>query len=400
MQERITVTRDWLYEQVWQTPMARLAVRFGISDVALAKTCRKLEVPIPGRGHWARVSNGQKVKRPKLPKARASTRSEFTIIKRPTRDPAQQIELPVVEVSDSLVGSHRVVKQLGAELERRGLYLRGSYEATFSVTSPTKRRSLLVLDALFKSLESRGHSIGLEIPEGSDWGSCKLAVTAGGEMVELSMMEPSLTKLLEHDPDNVLDRLRGASRPRRDLVPSGRLRLRARARYATARSWGDGARQRLDEILGRVVVGIEELAREAAGQRLEHEERQRQWKVEERRRQSEAVLEHYEDALGSELEAAVEDLRRASAIRELVLAVKAAPVPDEKAAAVNEWLAWAAAWADNIDPRTNPMSVACVVNPDVAAMPEPEFNYWRDWPASEKRAETGYGQRFEPHRVG
>ena len=107
MQERITVTRDWLYEQVWQNPMARLATQFGISDVALARACRKLDVPIPGRGYWARVSNGQKVKRPKLPKARTDTRTEFTIIKRATRDPAQQVDFPVVLVAESLVSRTR-----------------------------------------------------------------------------------------------------------------------------------------------------------------------------------------------------------------------------------------------------------------------------------------------------
>ena len=70
MQTGITLTRDALYEEAWKTPMSRLAVEIGISDVALAKICRKLDVPIPGRGHWARVANGQKIKRPKLPKAR------------------------------------------------------------------------------------------------------------------------------------------------------------------------------------------------------------------------------------------------------------------------------------------------------------------------------------------
>jgi hypothetical protein len=42
--------------------MSRLATEFRISDVALAKICKKLDVPIPGRGYWARVTNGQKVK--------------------------------------------------------------------------------------------------------------------------------------------------------------------------------------------------------------------------------------------------------------------------------------------------------------------------------------------------
>src|SRR5260370_25819410 len=40
---------------------------FGISDVALAKRCRRLGIPAPGRGYWARVDAGQRPYRPKLP---------------------------------------------------------------------------------------------------------------------------------------------------------------------------------------------------------------------------------------------------------------------------------------------------------------------------------------------
>jgi hypothetical protein len=46
--------REELYEEVWATPMQTLAKKYGISDVGLAKVCRKLSIPVPGRGHWAR----------------------------------------------------------------------------------------------------------------------------------------------------------------------------------------------------------------------------------------------------------------------------------------------------------------------------------------------------------
>lgn len=46
----LTLSREDLYELVWSKPMADLAKDFGISDVALAKRCRRLGVPVPGRG--------------------------------------------------------------------------------------------------------------------------------------------------------------------------------------------------------------------------------------------------------------------------------------------------------------------------------------------------------------
>jgi hypothetical protein len=55
----LTLSREDLYELVCSKPMTELAQDFGLSDVALAKRCRKLAVHIPGRGYWARVAAGQ-----------------------------------------------------------------------------------------------------------------------------------------------------------------------------------------------------------------------------------------------------------------------------------------------------------------------------------------------------
>ena len=59
--------RDSLYEEVWATPMARLAQKYGISDVGLAKVCRKLDIPLPGRGYWAKKESGQTIGKLPLP---------------------------------------------------------------------------------------------------------------------------------------------------------------------------------------------------------------------------------------------------------------------------------------------------------------------------------------------
>ena len=47
---RHEVHRDEPYAQVWFEPMVRLAGRYGVSDIALAKVRRKLEVLVPPRG--------------------------------------------------------------------------------------------------------------------------------------------------------------------------------------------------------------------------------------------------------------------------------------------------------------------------------------------------------------
>ncbi len=56
--------REKLYEEVWKEPVLIVARRYGVSDVALAKAYRKLAVPLPPRGYWARVRAGWKAAPP------------------------------------------------------------------------------------------------------------------------------------------------------------------------------------------------------------------------------------------------------------------------------------------------------------------------------------------------
>jgi hypothetical protein len=39
---------------VWEFPTSQLARRFGVSDVAIAKWCKKYEIKKPPRGHWTK----------------------------------------------------------------------------------------------------------------------------------------------------------------------------------------------------------------------------------------------------------------------------------------------------------------------------------------------------------
>ena len=60
-QLRTRYNRADLYRKVWERPVSIVAKEFGISDVALAKTCKKLFIPLPGRGYWARKAAGKSV---------------------------------------------------------------------------------------------------------------------------------------------------------------------------------------------------------------------------------------------------------------------------------------------------------------------------------------------------
>ena len=40
--------REKLYAEVWETPLTSLMVKYGVSALAVGKTCRKLQMPLPG----------------------------------------------------------------------------------------------------------------------------------------------------------------------------------------------------------------------------------------------------------------------------------------------------------------------------------------------------------------
>jgi hypothetical protein len=64
---------------VWSKPTAYLAREYGLSDVALGKICRALNIPKPPRGYWAKVRRGQRMERPALPPDCEASRTEVTI---------------------------------------------------------------------------------------------------------------------------------------------------------------------------------------------------------------------------------------------------------------------------------------------------------------------------------
>ena len=52
---------------IWSEPLNTLCSRFGISDVALKKTCARSEIPTPERGYWAKKDAGKPTVQVALP---------------------------------------------------------------------------------------------------------------------------------------------------------------------------------------------------------------------------------------------------------------------------------------------------------------------------------------------
>jgi hypothetical protein len=63
----VALTRAQLHELVWNEPMRKLAPRFGLSNVGLAKVCKRHMGPYPKRGYWAKFAAGQNPRKIDLP---------------------------------------------------------------------------------------------------------------------------------------------------------------------------------------------------------------------------------------------------------------------------------------------------------------------------------------------
>lgn len=61
------ISREKLYEEVWAEPMLEVAQRYQVSSSFLARICRRLRVPCPPRGYWAKKAAGLKPRTPPLP---------------------------------------------------------------------------------------------------------------------------------------------------------------------------------------------------------------------------------------------------------------------------------------------------------------------------------------------
>jgi len=123
------ISRAELYDQVWSVSMVKLGEQYGLSDVGLAKICKRHKIPRPPRGYWARKAAGYKVKRLPLPPGENVT---IEITPNPysrhgpklTDDlsrisPSKRLDEEPIVVPDRLSSPHPLIKQSSEILNGR-----------------------------------------------------------------------------------------------------------------------------------------------------------------------------------------------------------------------------------------------------------------------------------------
>lgn len=160
------LSRAQIYEMIWSQPIQQVAPSLGLSDVGLAKLCKRYDIPRPPRGYWAKIQHGQAPPKTPLPD--------------PGRDPQVRFEEAGQSPSDRMTPkfdrisvdypvpgseSHPLVVKARSHFERLGpnktglLVPRKQCPLDVRVSPPQLDRALAVLDALLCAFESRGDRV-------------------------------------------------------------------------------------------------------------------------------------------------------------------------------------------------------------------------------------------------
>jgi hypothetical protein len=332
--EKIKLTREELYQKVWSKPATLLAKDLGISDVAIAKICKKLNIPKPYSGYWRQVDVGHGVQSP-LPEIRQGIPKDVVIYPNRVKIALQaqnpellaKIELEKrpanhIAIAQNLLNAHHLVSQTKQILEKTRPRLGGILEKhphqqclDVGVSRTALNRALRILDALLKALEERGHSIEI-----SNQGSNPTVFVIHGQKVKVSLVEKTSGKLTfiidEHWSDGCRQR------------------------------WSDTVRKTLEDQLNEVMIGVITAA-EGLRQR---EIRWRKW-------EEEALRRRVEEQCRKSLEVQSDEWSKIQNIRLFLRSCEDLFLNRSESIAIDsieaKWLAWAHRYVDRLDPLKN-----------------------------------------------
>lgn len=382
--ELIVLTRQDLYDRVWTRAMRTVAPELGVSDVGLKKLCKRLDIPTPPLGYWAKKEYGKATKQPRLPAYGDAElegikfypnaqegRSEMAreVVEVLLREKAKENRIVVPDrLGEPCLLVERTSKSLkAARADDEGLVQpRAKKTLDVGVAPDNVERAMLIMDTLLKALDSRSLHVQLRDHDGA-WAT---TVTVLDEAIDFALHE--IVDRVERDPTPAekrrMDQLpyfHGNDRFY-NRVPSGRLCLEIKSGPANGRRhrFADTKRRPLANLLNTFVstlfrtaedIKVERKRLEELRQEREQQERRRQeWerqryeKLEEIRAEEERVAALMGEAEAWHKSQAIRTYIQAA--RENLIEVRGEVVPDSDA---DGWLRWANNQADRVDPLTD-----------------------------------------------
>ncbi|NPD68289.1 hypothetical protein HN018_19280 [Lichenicola cladoniae] len=363
------VTREVLYEQVWSTPMLRLAKDYGVSSNALAKTCRKLAIPVPARGYWAKQQNGKKVpSKPPLPPVSQPHQNMATITRtvpatlelEPQSDPVLvacvrsfEVEENRIRVSDELRKPHPAVRP-ARPLHPAGRDPYGRHNTipdepkslSVSVVKEHQDRALRILDALVKALEERGYPVTAE------------GVLIEGHTVKLGILgKQDRTPHIPTSAERQDEARWGKKVPLWDYFPSSLLTIHSDSyvwwRRDLRKRWSDTRSARLEGMLDNILIGLVALG-VAMRQREDEQQAEAERRAElARQREDREYQERLTLARRDDITAAARSFSDAGLVCRLIEAVEMRGKADGLLPPLEAWLQRAREVAVGLDPLSD-----------------------------------------------
>lgn len=355
------LTRNQLYDLAWQTPMIHLAQRFGISDVGLKKICKRLDVPTPPLGWWAKKAAGKEVKMSPLPEWRPGLPKQAIIAPTPDQEAGlrdavrvQAQRIGEITIPERLARPHSLIAGWIADHRRRQEEARRERDPWFrdlhrepDLTTSQRRRHR-VLHALFRALEQEGATIGENDRR-------QLVARVAGEDIAFVVHEKSRQVTRPMTEDEKRWETWNTSGVKKELEPTGRfeVRLETWTDQRCRKTWLETEKKPIETLLPEIVATVLVLGPILAEQRRKREEeariaaeRQRLAELERQRRQR-------DDNRFRRLCEIAEGWQRVERARAFLARLRASDLPEMEpidGRSLAEWLDWAEAKAAALDP--------------------------------------------------
>lgn len=388
MNRTITYTRSDLFDLVWSTPILKLAKEVGISDVALAKACRRVNIPLPGRGHWAK-SQSQRPKQPRLPKyiGAGSGDVSFNVpepdalrLPRKADDSVQRIAVPATLTDPEVLVAATIKAAEKARHDNGRIVLAKKRVLAVSISPTIFDRAMILLDTLIKVCRQHGYAWKIS-SEG------KTVIRCGGHDIEVSLKERLSKRTLPRAKRDKHPWEAGAaaalfSFQEYEWISTGFLTFAVDNVVAggARRSWADGNVVKLEAKLHEIVAGLPIVAQGIDAHEAQWAARHKQRDEEEAKRKEKALRAEATRILREKLAASTTKWERADRMRVFCDQVEARLKDTADADQGDAWLSWARAQADMIDPLLGDMAdlVSTAVNvPDwFDSRPAPKDDDW------------------------
>lgn len=300
-----TVTREKLYEQVWARPMTKVAAEYGLTSTGLKKTCKRYEIPTPPRGYWQQLAHGKTLPKTPLPKA-SSPATAITISgdARPRLNTAVQQGEAALAATIEMNAAMSNVTEAAALLATRRAFKKARPDSQGFCT--VGGRGLLGLrlapEHLERALQVASRLIAISANNGNGIAAVEngLALEINGTNVafrieEEGHAEPHTPTPAEMKRAQENARWGGSSTPwpKYDYSPSGRLAVAIDANPYSGlrRNYADRKKQKLEDMLIKILQGFADHAAYATEQKRLGAERARAHAEAEARRQRRQAFE-------------------------------------------------------------------------------------------------------------